>query len=198
MTLFKKKSLIDYIVYTAVILGGLLIDQLTKFLAFKFLTQVDTVPIINNVIHLTFETNRGMAFSMLSNNRWVFIIVSTVAILAFMAYLYLGHADNLFYGVALSMVISGGIGNMIDRIGLGFYVAPDGVGEVIDFIDFRLINFAVFNGADSFVCVGAGILIVLLLIDLKKEIAAEAAKKNGSAVTKTKSDAKESKKADKE
>ena len=193
MTLFKKKSLIDYIVYTAVILGGLLIDQLTKFLAFKFLTQVDTVPIIKNVIHLTFETNRGMAFSMLSDDRWVFISISTVAILAFLAYLYLGHADNLFYGVSLAMVISGGIGNMIDRIGLGFYVAPDGVGEVIDFIDFRLINFAVFNGADSFVCVGAGILIVLLLIDLKKEIALEAAKKNGSVAV-----SKETEKADKE
>ena len=198
MTIFKKKSLIDYIVYTAVILGGLLIDQLTKFLAFKFLTQVDTVPIIKNVLHLTFETNRGMAFSMLSDNRWVFITVSTIAIFAFLAYLYLGHADNLFYGVALSMVITGGIGNMIDRIGLGFYVAPDGVGEVIDFIDFRLINFAVFNGADSFVCIGAGILIVLLLIDLKKEIAIEAEKKKSPAAADSKSEAKENKKADKE
>ena len=181
MTLFKKKSLIDYIIYTAVILGGILLDQLTKFFAFKFLTQVDTVPIIKNVLHLTFETNRGMAFSLLSDNRWVFITVSSVAIIGFMIYLYLGHADNLYYGVSLAMVISGGIGNMIDRFGLGFYVAPDGVGEVIDFIDFRLINFAVFNGADSFVCIGAGVLIILLLIDLKKEIALEMAKKNGSA-----------------
>ena len=196
MTLFKKKSLIDYIVYSAIILGGIFIDQLTKFLSFKFLTKVDTVPIIKDVIHLTVETNRGMAFSMLSDDRWVFITISTVAILAFLAYLYLGHADNLYYGVALSMVISGGIGNMIDRVGLGFYVAPDGVGEVIDFIDFRLINFAVFNGADSFVCIGAGILILLLIIDLKKEIAIEAEKKKNTASAKDK--ANESKKADKE
>ena len=196
MTLFKKKSLIDYIVYSAIILGGIFIDQLTKFLSFKFLTKVDTIPIIEDVIHLTFETNRGMAFSMLSNNRWVFITISTVAILAFLAYLYLGHADNLYYGVALSMVISGGIGNMIDRFGLGFYVAPDGVGEVIDFIDFRLINFAVFNGADSFVCIGAGILILLLLIDLKKEFAIEAAKKKKPVAHE--SEATDSKKADEE
>ena len=196
MTLFKKKSLIDYIVYSAVILGGIFIDQLTKFLAFRFLTQVDTVPIIKDVLHLTFETNRGMAFSMLSDDRWVFITISTIAILAFLAYLYLGHADNLYYGVALSMVISGGIGNMIDRIGIGFYVAPDGVGEVIDFIDFRLINFAIFNGADSFVCIGAGILILLLLIDLKKEIANEAAKKKKPVAPDSK--ATDSKKADEE
>ncbi len=196
MTLFKKKSLIEYIIYSAIILVGIFIDQLTKFLAFKFLTQVDTVPIIKDVLHLTFETNRGMAFSMLSDDRWVFITISTVAILAFLAYLYLGHADNLYYGVALSMVISGGIGNMIDRIGIGFYVAPDGVGEVIDFIDFRLINFAVFNGADSFVCIGAGILILLLLIDLKKEIAIEAAKKKKPIAPE--SEATDSKKADEE
>jgi signal peptidase II len=176
MTLFKKKSLIDYIVYSAIILGGIFIYQLTKFLSFKFLTKVDTIPIIEDVIHLTFETNRGMAFSMLSNNRWVFITISTVAILAFLAYLYLGHADNIYYGVALSMVISGGIGNMIDRFGLGFYVAPDGVGEVIDFIDFRLINFAIFNGADSFVCVGAGLLVLALVIDIVKEYKAEKGK----------------------
>jgi len=58
------------------------------------------------------------------------------------------------------MIISGGIGNMIDRTLLGY---------VVDFIDFRLINFAVFNGADSFVCVGAGILILALILDIIKE-----------------------------
>ena len=58
------------------------------------------------------------------------------------------------------MIISGGIGNMIDRLMLGY---------VVDFIDFRLINFAVFNGADSFVCVGAGLLILALIKDIVDE-----------------------------
>jgi signal peptidase II len=58
------------------------------------------------------------------------------------------------------MIVSGGIGNMIDRTVLGY---------VIDMIDFTLINFAVFNGADSFVCVGAGILILALILDIIKE-----------------------------
>ena len=60
-------------------------------------------------------------------------------------------------GVALSLIVSGGIGNMIDRLWLGY---------VVDFIDFRLINFAVFNGADSFVCVGAALLALHLLLPL--------------------------------
>jgi signal peptidase II len=62
------------------------------------------------------------------------------------------------------MLISGGIGNMIDRATLHY---------VVDFIDFRLINFAVFNGADSFVCVGAGLLILALILEMKEEAKAE-------------------------
>jgi signal peptidase II len=58
------------------------------------------------------------------------------------------------------MVVSGGIGNMIDRLALGY---------VVDFIDFRLINFAVFNGADSFVCVGAGLLVLALVREMIEE-----------------------------
>ena len=67
---------------------------------------------------------------------------------------------------------------MIDRLGVGFYVNPNtGMGEVIDFIDFCGIWNAVFNGADSFVCVGAGLLILALILEMKEEIKAEKAKK---------------------
>ena len=68
------------------------------------------------------------------------------------------------------MIISGGVGNMIDRLMLGY---------VVDFIDFRLINFAVFNGADSFVCVGAGLLILALIKDIIDE--AKAKKRDNEA-----------------
>jgi signal peptidase II len=104
--------------------------------------------------------NRGAAFGLMKDSRWLFMTVSTIAILIFVAYLYLGHAENNLYAVSLAMVISGGIGNMIDRMALGY---------VVDFIDFRLINFAVFNGADSFVCIGAGLLILALVKDLIAE-----------------------------
>ena len=82
----------------------------------------------------------------------------------------------------MSMIIAGGIGNMIDRLGFGFYVNPNtGLGEVVDFIDFCGIWDAIFNGADSFVCVGAGLLILALVIDLKKEYELEKAKKAAEA-----------------
>ncbi len=180
MKLFVKKRPIDYIIYSAIILVGILLDQLTKFLTVKFMDLYQSIPLIEGFLHITYTTNDGAAFGMMggSGQRWIFILISAVAILLFAAFLYLGHADNMLYGVALSMVISGGMGNMIDRMGFGFYVNPEtGIGEVVDFIDFCGIWNAVFNGADSFVCVGAGLLILALVIDLKKEYIAEKAKK---------------------
>lgn len=172
MEIYKKKRSIDYIIYSAIIVVGVILDQLTKWLAVKFLEPIDTCPLIKNVLHLTYVENEGAAFGMMKDSRWIFMTVSVIAIAIFTAYLYLGHAENMLYAVSLSMVISGGIGNMIDRIALGY---------VVDFIDFRLINFAVFNGADSFVCVGAGLLILALLLDLVKEAKAEKAKKAENA-----------------
>ena len=83
-------------------------------------------------------------------------------------YLFRFRPESRWMHVAMAMVIGGGIGNMIDRTILGY---------VIDFIDFTLIDFAVFNIADSFVCVGAGIMIVCLVIDLINEIKLERAQK---------------------
>lgn len=155
--IFKKRRLSDYLMYTAVIIGGIILDQITKILAEVFLKSNGTFPIIKNALHLTYVENRGAAFGMLADSRWLFMVVSVAAILVFGAYLYLGHAESTLSAVALAMMTSGGIGNMIDRIFRGY---------VIDFIDFRLINFAVFNGADSLVCVGAGLLILSLLLGL--------------------------------
>ena len=178
MTLIKKKKPMEYIIYSVIIIVGIFIDQLSKFLVFSNMERLESIPLIKDFLHITYTTNPGAAFGMMEDQRWIFIVVSTVAILAFAVYLYLGHAENLLYGSAIAMVVSGGIGNMIDRLGFGFYVNENGMGEVIDFIDFCGIWNAIFNGADSFVCVGAGLLILALVIDLVKEYKEEAAKKN--------------------
>jgi signal peptidase II len=156
----KKLSKSFYLIYSAIILGGIIIDQLTKLLAVKLLAPLDTVPIIKGALHLTYVENRGAAFGMLANHRWVFMILSTVSIIALGILLFSGYLKGKLYTVSVAMIISGGIGNMIDRIFLGY---------VVDFIDFRLINFAVFNGADSFVCVGAGLLLLAALLDTINE-----------------------------
>jgi len=157
----KKMSRLEYLIYSAIIAVGIALDQLTKWLSVKYLAPIDTLPIIKDVIHLTYVENRGAAFGMLANHRWVFIIISTVTIVLLLYLLFSGRlSSNKLYTVSVAMIISGGIGNMIDRTLLGY---------VVDFIDFRLINFAVFNGADSFVCVGAGILMLGLVLDIIAE-----------------------------
>ena len=162
--LFKKKTLRDYIVYVSILLGGIIIDQLTKWLAVKYLIPVGSVSLIRfgevEVLNLTYVENTGAAFGMLKNAPWVFNTISVVAIVVMLGYLFLGHAESKLSGIALAMLVSGGIGNMIDRATLHY---------VVDFIDFRLINFAVFNGADSFVCVGAGLLVLALVLEMKEE-----------------------------
>lgn len=158
--MIKKLPLRTYFLMIGIILGGIALDQLTKFLAVRYLMPVDTVPLWENVLHLTYVENTGAAFGMMKDARWVFLILSSVAIVGLALYLFFGYARTTLATVAFSMIVSGGIGNMIDRIALGY---------VIDFIDFRLIHFAVFNGADSFVCVGAGLLVLSLILDILHE-----------------------------
>ena len=160
MTLFIKKKPKDYILYSAIILVGIILDQLTKFLVTKYMTLYQSIPLIKGFLHLTYTTNDGAAFGMMDGQRWVFIVVSTLAIVAFIAYLYLGHADNMLYAISLSMVISGGIGNMIDRLVLSY---------VVDFFYFKLIDFPVFNVADIYVVVGIFLLAFLVFFLYKEE-----------------------------
>ena len=167
----KKLSIKKYAFFSLIILLGIGIDQLVKLLCVKFLKPVVTVPIIEDVIHLTYVENRGAAFGMFADSRWVFMIISSVAIVGMLFYLYAGFAQNKLYEISIAMIVSGGIGNMIDRILLGY---------VVDMIDFRIINFAVFNGADSFVCVGAGLLVLALLIDVINESKKLKEKENAS------------------
>ena len=184
MTIFKKQPTRNYVIYSAIILLGIFLDQLTKWLVVRFMDMYDSIPLIKNFLHITYTTNPGAAFGMMDGARWIFMVISILAIIGFIAYLYLGHAENMLYGVSVAMVISGGIGNMIDRLGFGFYVNPKtGMGEVVDFIDFCGIWNAIFNGADSFVCVGAGLLILALIIDIVKEYKAEQAKKAAAEAT---------------
>lgn len=170
--LFKKKSIADYVTYVLILVAGIVIDQLTKLIVVKNMALHEHIPVIkfgDNVIASLYHTrNDGAAFGMLDSAPWVFNTISTVAIIAMLAYLFLGHAQSKLSGIALAMLISGGIGNMIDRIALKY---------VVDFIYLDVINFAVFNGADSFVCIGAGLLVLALILEMKEEMKKEKAKK---------------------
>ena len=170
MKIIKKRNPIEYIIYTAIIGIGILLDQITKILASSFLKPIYDVPLIRDVFHLTYTENRGAAFGMLSEDRWVFMTFSSVMIIAMCDYLFFPKKNaRPLFGIAMAIVISGGIGNMIDRVASGF---------VVDFFYFKLINFAIFNVADVFVCVGAGLMVLDVILEIIEESKKEKAKKN--------------------
>lgn len=146
----------SYILCTLCIVAVIVLDQITKYLAVKYLMPVVSVPIIKDVLHLTYVENRGAAFGMLQNHRWVFMILSTVVMVIIMAVMfkYKKYLHPIML-TGLCFVVGGGIGNMIDRTINGY---------VVDFIDFTLINFAVFNIADTFICIGVGLLILDIIL----------------------------------
>ena len=154
-----KKKLIILI---SIIVGGIALDQLTKILVYKLMDLYDSITIIPNMLNITYIQNRGAAFGMLSDHRWVFMVISTVAILGIGVYLFGFCKERMLLQVGLALIISGGIGNMIDRPAYGY---------VVDMIDFCLFDFWmwIFNVADAFVCVGAGLVILALILDMVKE-----------------------------
>lgn len=154
------------LILAGIILGGVGIDQLTKLLVANNMSLYQSISVIPSTFNLTYIQNKGAAFGMLANHRWVFMIVSTVAIIGMGVYLFRFCKEKMLFKVGLALVISGGIGNMIDRVAYGY---------VIDMIEATFIetlfgwSFAIFNVADSFVCVGAGLVIFCLVRDIIKE-----------------------------
>ena len=175
-----RKSLSDVLKFdkhlaisAAVVVVIVLLDQLTKWLTVKFLDENESIEVIKDVFHFTYIRNQGAAFGMLSNTRWVFMIISTVAIVGLSVYLWKFAPKSYWITLPVSFIIGGGIGNMIDRL---FRYDIGAHGEkyyyVVDFLDFRAFPEIwewVFNVADSFVCVGAAILFVWCLVTMKDE-----------------------------
>lgn len=157
-------------ILVGIIASGIGLDQLTKLLVSGNMTLYQSIPVIPKVFDITYIHNKGAAFGMLSSHRWVFMVISTVAILAMGFYLFRFCKESMFFKVGLALVVSGGIGNMIDRIAYGY---------VIDMIEATIVetifgwSFAIFNVADSFVCVGAGIVIFCLVRDIIRESRSE-------------------------
>lgn len=164
------------VIAICVVIATVLIDLVTKLLVMNGMELGQSIPLIDGVLHLTYITNKGAAFGSFANARWLFMTVS-VLLIAFLTFMLLvfDDANELFY-VSVSMVIGGGIGNMIDRIAYG---------EVVDFIDFcafpELWSW-IFNGADSFVCVGGGLLVLWYILS---EVKAARKKKAEKAAMET-------------
>ncbi len=163
LSLLKKKF-----ICLAIVILGIILDYLTKQAIIANMTLGQSIPLWEGVLHITYVINEGAAFSMLSGHRWIFLVVSSVAILGMSAYIIFTKNSRPLWLYSLALIVSGGIGNMIDRISLGY---------VTDFIDFTLINFAVFNAADSLVCIGSGLLLFDLIYDFIRDPSGNGANK---------------------
>ncbi len=148
-----------------IVLGAVALDQLSKFFVRLLMNIGDSVALIPGVINLTYTENRGAAFGMLGDKRWVFIVSSTLAIAVLIWVLRkYGKRHNLLT-VSLSLIAGGGIGNMIDRL---FVNGVGGEKAVTDFFEFKFVKFAIFNVADSFITIGAVCLGVYIVFFEKK------------------------------
>ena len=161
--------------FFAIIVGIIFFDQLTKWLAVIFLKGNGPAIVIKDVFRFTYLENRGAAFGMLSNHRWVFLIISTVAIIAIIIYMIKCKPQSKLERVAIAFMAGGGIGNMIDRIALGYVI------DFIDFYAFPRVWSYIFNVADSFVCIGAGMLVLYLVQEMVKEMKALKAAKTAES-----------------
>ena len=140
---------------------GLLVDQVTKLYIDRSMTLYQSIPVIDGFFNIFYIRNKGAAFSFLSNASWrlpFFIAVSVVASLVIIVALNKLREDQKLAQVSLSMIFSGAVGNLIDRVRLG---------EVIDFLDvyWRTHHWPAFNVADSLICVG----VALLALDMFRE-----------------------------
>ena len=152
----RKNRIIKLIVAAVIAAATVIIDQITKNIVSSGMEVGEQIDFIPGVLRWTYVQNKGAAFGSLANARWIFLIASVVLIIAICIYLIKAKSVTGFQTVALSLVLGGGIGNMIDRLAYGY---------VVDFVDFYFIPawHWVFNVADACVCVG-GILFALALL----------------------------------
>ena len=168
-------------IWITIIAAAVALDQASKHLVMNFLDRDEPFVLIKGILRFSYVENDGAAFGSLGDQRWIFMIISVIGIIGLLIYLWKFRPESKFACTALSMIIGGGIGNMIDRC---FYKGTlpwtEGKNVVIDFIDFCAFPEIwpwVFNVADSFVCVGAGMLVVWCIFSLIAEMKAEKAKK---------------------
>ncbi len=154
----KKKS---YLILGIVVVLGIAIDLITKILFAKYFEGGGKdIVLIPNFFSFTFVKNTGAAFGMFGDSTVALTIVSVVFVGLFVAYDVFYHSDNIWYVLGISMLISGAIGNFIDRIFLGY---------VRDFINIEIFPF-VFNFADALITFGVICFAVYLIFGgLKSE-----------------------------
>lgn len=140
-----------------------LLDRISKVAVLKYAFGLsfpdatkfgESVPLIKDVFHLTYHGNTGVAFGMLKDNKILLIVLCAFILALILFYIYKTKPSTMVEKICYGLIIGGALGNVFDRIVYGF---------VIDFLDFCIINYPIFNVADSFIVVGTITLAVYIL-----------------------------------
>lgn len=162
----NKKDFLWKLAYLALAGGVFLVDQMTKAWAIRRLRFGDSKTVISDFLNFAYAENPGVAFSFFDSHgdagRWGLSVVAVIAAILVLYYFWrVPRSDDRVLG-ALALLLAGIVGNVTDRIRLGF---------VVDFIDvqFGSWHYPTFNVADMAICIGAGLLILDIIFSKKKQ-----------------------------
>ena len=134
-------------IFFLIVFFVLIFDQGLKFLVKTLMNPGQSIPLIKNVLHLTFVQNKGAAFGLFYGKGWLLLIIGAIVI-ATIIYFHFKLSSKSFYQMPLALILGGSLGNFLDRLFLG---------HVVDYIDFRI--WPVFNLADIMINLGVALLI---------------------------------------
>ena len=141
-------------IYVLLIVAVLVLDRIVKIAVASNLEPGQSIPVIDNIFHITYVQNQGAAFSMLQGHPTLLIVLPAVVIGVGIIFICVNFRKyNRTFMISLSLICGGGLGNLTDRMAQGY---------VVDMFDFRI--FPVFNVADICVCVGCGLLMLYMII----------------------------------
>lgn len=169
----KFKQFLFFFIGLAISIGA---DQFTKHLAVLKLKGNSPFVIINGVFELYYSENRGAAFGMLQGRQGFFFVIAAAVILAVLWAVYRMPSGRRYLPLmcSLFLLVSGAVGNMIDRLTQKY---------VVDFLYFKLIDFPIFNVADCYVVTATFLLVILFFFfysDDELEFLSFKSKKKGS------------------
>lgn len=154
----RKLYILDFVIFVFCVFA----DRISKYFAVLRLKDHPSVSLISGVLEFHYLENNGAAFGLLQNQKFFFVFIAIVVFLTSF-YIILKTPDREKYipiHIFLTLIMSGAIGNMIDRFMYGY---------VIDFIYFCIINFPIFNIADVFVTVATALFVLYLLFYYKED-----------------------------
>ncbi len=149
-----------YIFYVLFVTILVILDQYVKNLVVLNIELSKRIPLIDDFFSLTYVRNYGAGFSILQNETVFLSVLSIVAVLVLAYLLIKAKKSDTISIISYILIISGALGNLIDRIRLGY---------VVDFLDFKIFgyDYPVFNIADSFITIGCFILMITVILESK-------------------------------